>query len=298
MLLELVLLADVEHLHVAALAQLLELRHRDGLELLRAVPADEPELLEEADRRQQPRRLVGLGARADVQHHRLGRLEHEGGARRERAAVERDADRTGQVPGGEDVHRARVEHQRAVGPVDLRERRSRRDPRAAVECDQALGRRRLGRRQRGRLFDEVGELRPQRVVRLALAADRARVLLAHVRAAQRPGDVPGVDDDRLAQLGEAADRPVQVRRPFARLDREVGSRRVADEERVAGQHELVVEQERAVLGAMTGCVEDTDRDAADVHRQPVLERLERILGTRERMDRNREVLLEREAAVT
>src|SRR5205823_7493751 len=53
-LLALVLLAHVQDLDVAALPELGELGHGDGREPLRALAADEAELLEEADGSQQP----------------------------------------------------------------------------------------------------------------------------------------------------------------------------------------------------------------------------------------------------
>ena len=109
--------------------------------------------------------------------------------------------------------------------------------------------------------------------------------------------MPGIHDDRLGQVREAANRAVKVGSALAGVDRQIGPRRVAHEERVAGQDEPVVEHERAVLGPVAGRVHDADRDAADVHRHAVLEGLERILRPRERVDRDRQAVLEREAPV-
>ena len=89
----------------------------------------------------------------------------------------------------------------------------------------------------------------------------------------------------------------EVSRALARLDCEVGPRGVADEERVAGQHDALVDDERTVLGAVARCVDDAHRDGAGVHHPVVLERVERVPGRRERMDRRRHVVLEREPAV-
>ena len=99
-----------------------------------------------------------------------------------------------------------------------------------------------------------------------LAADRRRVLVAHVRAAERARDVAGIDDRRVGQLGQPAQRVPQVGGALARLDREVGPRRLADEHRVAGQHELAADDERAVLGPVAGRVPHDDLDRADADR--------------------------------
>ena len=56
-------------------------------------------------------------------------------------------------------------------------------------------------------------------------------------AAEGAGDVTGVDLDAVGQLREPAQRVEEPLRALARLDREVGARGVADEERVAGEHE-------------------------------------------------------------
>ena len=49
---------------------------------------------------------------------RLARVEHERRAGRERAAVERDADRAGHVARDEVLDRPRVEHERVAGVVE------------------------------------------------------------------------------------------------------------------------------------------------------------------------------------
>ena len=65
----------------------------------------------------------------------------------------------------------------------------------------------------------------------------------------------GVDLVRVGELGQALQRVEQAFRTFARVHREIWPSGVADEERVAGQHEALVDDERAVLGAVTWRVE-------------------------------------------
>ena len=115
---------------------------------------------------------------------------------------------------------------------------------------------------------------------VALASDRRRALGAHVAAAQRAGDVPREDLDRVAELGQAPERPEEVLRAFARGDGEVGTRRVADEERVAGQRDPVVDDERAVLGPVPGRVQHADAGRADLEHVAVGERRERRIRAR------------------
>ncbi len=89
----------------------------------------------------------------------------------------------------------------------------------------------------------------------------------------------------------------QVRGALPRLDCEVGPCCLADEQRVAGQHELAVDDERAVLGPVPGSVNDADLDVADPQDLAVLDRIEGVLGVCDRMDRDRNAVLEREAPV-
>ena len=85
---------------------------------------------------------------------------------------------------------------------------------------------------------------------------------------------------------------------FARLDGQVGPRRVADEQRISRQSQALVDHERAMLGAVSGRVDDTHGDGAHAHDVAVLERLEGILGLCERMDGNGDALLERESSMS
>ena len=75
----------------------------------------------------------------------------------------------------------------------------------------------------------------ERRVEAPLEADRRRRLRAHRLAAERAGDVARVDLDAVSELDEPAQRVEEALRALARLDREVGPRGVADEERVAGE---------------------------------------------------------------
>ena len=139
-----------------------------------------------------------------------------------------------------------------------------RDPRPAVERDDARGRRRLRRRDRRRDEHELLDVaEPERRVRLALAADRRRPVAAHVAAAERPRHVTGVDLDSRRQLGEPRQRGVEVLGALARGDREIGTGGVADEQRVARQHDALVDHEGAVLGPVPGRVQHADRHRAD-----------------------------------
>jgi hypothetical protein len=110
--------------------------------------------------------------------------------------------------------------------------------------------------------------------------------------------VPRVDGDVVAEAGQALERVEEVLRALARRDCQVGARGVADEQRVAGQRERAVDEERAVLRAVPRRVQHGDPDVPDLELVPVGERLERVLGFGQRMNRNRQIVLEREAAVS
>ena len=84
-------------------------------------------------------------------------------------------------------------------------------------------------------------------------------------------------------------------RAFARRDREVGPRGVADEQRVAGEHELAVDDERAVLRPVArACAARGCSAAPTATICAVVERLARVLRLRERVDRDGQTVLERE----
>ena len=122
------------------------------------------------------------------------------------------------------------------------------------------------------------------------------LVAAEPGAAERAAGVAGVDLRLVRQAGQPLQRLEQVLRALARLDREVGPRRVADQERVAGQ-QVAFGEEAAVLGAVPRRVQDADRDRADLQLVAVLDRIVGVLRIGERVDADRNVVLEREAAV-
>ena len=101
----------------------------------------------------------------------------------------------------------------------------------------------------------------------------------------------------VGKLGESLQRVKEAFCPFARLDGEVGTRGVADEEGVAGEDEPLVDDEGAVLGPVARRMDDAQRHRSDFQLLTVLERIERELRLRERVNRNRHTVLEPEAAV-
>ncbi len=91
---------------------------------------------------------------------------------------------------------------------------------------------------------------------------------------------------------------------LARLDREVGSRRVAHEERVAGQHDPRIraareidDRDATVLGPVSRRVDATKDDVAEHDLGSVFHGVVRILGIRGRMDAYGGLVLERQAPV-
>ncbi len=115
--------------------------------------------------------------------------------------------------------------------------------------------------------NSLSVLEPQRAVVLALEADRGgRLVVDPGAAAGRAAEVAGPDLDVVGQRQQPlVQGAVDARRALALLDRQVGSRHVADEQRVAGQHRpgipaarVVAEQEGGVLGPMAGRVERLD----------------------------------------
>ncbi len=105
----------------------------------------------------------------------------------------------------------------------------------------------------------------------------------------------GIDVDVVAEPGQAAERGEEVAGAVACGDGEVGTRRVADEQRVAGEHDRAVDDERAVLGPVARRVQHADAGRADRQLVAVRERLEGVGGLGDRMDRDRKPVLEREA---
>ncbi len=130
-------------------------------------------------------------------------------------------------------------------------------------------------------------------------------LRAHALATQRARDVPGVDLDAVRELQQAMQAVEQTLGALVGLDRQVGPRSVADEQRVPGQQEPrllgacpVGDRETAVLGPVPRRVNHVQPHAADVDRLPVGERFEGYAGSREGVDRDGHAVLEREAPVS
>ena len=107
----------------------------------------------------------------------------------------------------------------------------------------------------------------------------------------------GVDLDSRWQLGESRQRGVEVFGALARGDREIGPGCIADEQRVARQHDALVDHEGAVLGPVPRRVQHADRHRADREDIAVRQRLRLELGLGERMHRDRQAVLQREPAV-
>ena len=143
------------------------------------------------------------------------------------------------MSGSEGGGRANVQHLCvASGGGKLERFRLRAEERPAVELHDPAHVRRLGPGDRDSLRDEAVEVvRDECVVEAALEADCRRGLRAHGLAAERAGDVAGIDLEAVSELREPAERMEEILGAFPRLDREVGAGDVTDEERVACQDE-------------------------------------------------------------
>ena len=136
---------------------------------------------------------------------------------------------------------------------------------ASERCDEAV---------------DVG-LAQQRVVS-ALVADRRADLHVHAGpAAHRSAEMTRPD---LAAVGQRQQLLVQAAEDPARalvaIDREVGPRDIADEQRVAAEHcprlvaaRAVDERERRVLGTVAGRVQRAHDDGAELELPAIVERL-------------------------
>ena len=109
--------------------------------------------------------------------------------------------------------------------------------------------------------------------------------------------MPGEDLDVVGELEEPVQAAEHALGALPGLDGEVGARDGADEKRIAGE-ERAVDEEAAVLGAVTGSVDRPRRDRAGRERVAVRERVVRIRGYCVAMDRDRDVVLERQPSVT
>ncbi len=116
--------------------------------------------------------------------------------------------------------------------------------------------------------------------------------------------MPGEDLDAVRKLEQPAERVKEPFGAFLRGDCQIRPRCVADEERVAGEHEprlvgtgAIDDDEARVLGPVPGCVDRAQHDLAELQLHTVLERVVRIRGLCGPVDRHRDAVLEREAAV-
>ena len=189
--------------------------------------------------------------------------------------------------------------------IDPLQRGLRAEELAAVQLDDPFHVRGTGRLRPERGVEEVRELAPERRVEPALEADRRRRLRAHRRAAEGARDVAGEDLNAVAELDEPPQAVEEALGSLLRLDREIRPSRVADEQRVAAEHEprlvapgAVDDREAAVLRPVPRRVDRPEDDLSDLDLGPVLERLvrERRLGLPVHADRD--PVLEREASVT
>ena len=76
--------------------------------------------------------------------------------------------------------------------------------------------------------------------------------------------MPGVDLHTVRKLRQPLQRVEQPFCALSRVDGEIRSRSVADEQRIPGQRDPLVDDEGAVLRPVTRCVDDANRDGADV----------------------------------
>ena len=195
----------------------------------------------------------------------------------------------------------------AAGQRDGARARRRAQQGAAVELHDAPHRRGLGRQVGVRALDELLDrhLREHRV-EAALEAERGRGLGRHAPPAQRARDVSREQLHAGVEPAEAlVQRAVQRRGPLVAGHGEVGPPAVADEERVAREHEprlvaarAVGHDQAAVLGAVPGRVEHVQRDVADVDAVGVAQRPVLVDGVRDLVDRDPAAVLLRQHAVT
>jgi hypothetical protein len=297
----LVLLTHVQNGHGSFAEEPLEIDELDRLRSLarRGDVGHVTGELEEADRLQTAGRALRLLAIAGVDDDALVRLEDESRARRERRPVDRHVDGARNVPCSVVVGRSHVEDGRAARFGKLAQVRRSADERAAIQRDDPRGRRRPRRRHRCGHADERVEIAVrERGVRPLLDADRRGVVGSHRCAAQRPGDVSGIHLVRVRQTRQSLQRVEEPLGAFTRIDRQVGPRRVADEQGVTREDEALVDDEGTVLRTVPRSVDDADRHAADAELAAVGERVERVLRVRERMHGDGDAVLERESAVS
>jgi hypothetical protein len=116
--------------------------------------------------------------------------------------------------------------------------------------------------------------------------------------------VAGEHLDAVAEIRQALQGVEEVLGSLDRLDGEVRTRGVADEERVSGEHEprlvgtaAVDDRKGAVLGTVPRRVNRPHDDVAELDLRSVLERLVRKRSARRAVHPHRKLVLERKAAV-
>jgi hypothetical protein len=116
--------------------------------------------------------------------------------------------------------------------------------------------------------------------------------------------VAGVELNSVGQFEQLLQAAVEPGRALDRLARKVGAGGVADQKRVACDHEpglvaagAVDDDEAAMLGPVPGRVQDSDLHVAERDLLPVLERLVRVLRVRRRVNVDRDLVLQSEPPV-
>ena len=259
----------------------------------------------QADRGEQLGRLqlVAVGGGDDDQLGVVG--DDLGDLGREAGVVGGGADRAGDVGLVELLVGARVDRDGAGGDRRLepargqrRRRADRLDQRAAVERDDVLD---VGRpvAERGdRVLDELG-LVGEASARLWR---RSKPIVEEVlrsiagAAAERAAEVPRPDLDLVGQRQQPLVQGAEdLGRALARLDRQVGTGDVADEQRVAGQHRPRGRRRGRRRAAGRRCARDGARacgsprscTVAQLQRPAVGEGLVRVLGLGQLVDVDR-----------
>ena len=296
-------LAHVEDLHaVRALVQLLDVEALDratGSRSSRQLvmpPARKPPRLRDADRRGQPAAWRASSSSRPIEDDLLLAVGDPGELRAEPGPQRGDADRAGDVRVVELELGADVDEQRAVAArlLDLA-RRQRVHVDASTSERPAVERRRSPRssaaagRSPATAFSTNAS--SSSISSIGLCA-RSKPIVEetfmsipgppHSEPPRCPGQTSHVVGQRQ-QLARAASGRCRARPPL--VDREVGPRDVADEQRVARQDRPrlvaapgVDERERRVLGAVAGRVQRADAHAAELELPAVVERLVLVVG--------------------
>ena len=254
-----------------------------------------------------------VGVVAADEHDRLVRAGDPRQPRAEARLQDRVGDRARDVRVVELLRGADVDHRR-VGQLRpgagsaAAASTGRRSQRAAVDRDDRLEVRRLRAQVGGRAGDERVLLARRRAARCGGA--RSRSSSATLRSIDGPPHsdpprCPGQTSTSSPSSSSRAQRAEDPARALLLLDREVGPRDVAHEQRVAGQHRPrlrpargVDQRERRVLGPVPGRVHARARSRVAQRELPaVLERLVLVLGRGHRVDVDQRARRRRQPAV-